>query len=38
MTVTLQAHHALVAALPALIPAVVLTATVVFVAVRDRRP
>lgn len=41
MTVTaatqLVAHHALLLALPALAPAVVLVAVIIIVAVRDRR-
>lgn len=37
MSVTYEAHHALVLALPALTPAVILAGVVVFIAVRDRR-
>ena len=35
--VTYEAHHALVIALPALTPAVILVAVVLFIAIRDRR-
>ncbi len=37
MIVTYEAHHALVIALPALTPAVILVAVVLFIAIRDRR-
>ncbi len=33
-----QAHHALIAALPAVVPAFVIAAVVAFLATRDRRP
>ncbi len=36
MTVTYGAHHALVVALPALTPAVILVGVVLFIAIRDR--
>lgn len=35
--VTYQAHHALLLAIPALVPALIVAGIVVFVAVRDRR-
>lgn len=37
MTVTYEAHHALVAALPAVIPALIITAVLVGIVLRDRR-
>ncbi|WP_396929293.1 hypothetical protein [Mycolicibacterium sp.] len=37
MSVTYGAHHALVLALPALTPAVILVGVVLFIAIRDRR-
>jgi hypothetical protein len=37
VTETYLAHHALLLAIPALIPAVVVAGVVVYVAVRDRR-
>ncbi|MCV7218585.1 hypothetical protein H7J51_25325 [Mycobacterium crocinum] len=37
MIVTYGAHHALVLALPALTPAVILVGVVLFIAIRDRR-
>lgn len=37
MTVTYEAHHALVLALPALTPAVIVVGVVLFIAIRDRR-
>lgn len=35
--VTYEAHHALVLALPALTPAVILVGVVLYIAIRDRR-
>ncbi|WP_200902720.1 hypothetical protein [Mycobacterium sp. EPa45] len=37
MIETYSAHHALVLALPALTPAVVVVGVVLFIAIRDRR-
>lgn len=37
MTVTYEAHHALVLAIPALTPAVILVGVVLYIAIRDRR-
>jgi hypothetical protein len=35
--ITILSHHALLLAVPALLPAVIVTAVVIYMAVRDRR-